>query len=85
MAILNAPLDQELYVTMSEEFEVPGSKSHVYIVWKVLYGLRQACKLWHERFHDFFEINPILEQVCRCFIIDKGETWWFSIHLSLPE
>lgn len=47
-AVLNAPLDLEIYVKQLEGFEATGKEGQVYILSETLYGLRQASSLWHQ-------------------------------------
>ena len=48
-AFLNGELEEEVYVTQPEGFEVPNEKHKVYRLSKALYGLRQAPRAWNIR------------------------------------
>ncbi|KAL9258168.1 Retrovirus-related Pol polyprotein from transposon TNT 1-94-like protein [Drosera capensis] len=48
-AFVNEKLEEEVYVTQLEGFEVQGQKHLVYRLSKALYGLRQAPRAWNTR------------------------------------
>ena len=48
-AFLNGELQEEVYVTQPEGYEVKGKESLVYKLYKALYGLRQAPRAWNMR------------------------------------
>ena len=48
-AFLNGELEEEVYVTQPEGFEVPNEKHKVYRLSNALYGLRQAPQAWNIR------------------------------------
>ncbi|KAL9274065.1 Retrovirus-related Pol polyprotein from transposon TNT 1-94-like protein, partial [Drosera capensis] len=48
-AFLNGELEEEVYVTQREGFEVQGQKHLVYRLSKALYGLRQSPRAWNTR------------------------------------
>ncbi|KAL9256460.1 Copia protein-like protein [Drosera capensis] len=48
-AVLNGELEEEVYITQPEGFEVQGQKHLVYRLSKALYGLRQAPRAWNTR------------------------------------
>lgn len=51
----NAPLDQKLYIVQPEGFEMRGRDSHVYMLLKAFYGLRQASRLGLQHLHGFLK------------------------------
>lgn len=55
-AFLNGDLQEEIYMTQPEGFEVPQDKGEPKLVWllrKSIYGLKQAPRCWNERFHSY--------------------------------
>ena len=48
-AFLNGELQEEVYVTQPEGYEVKGKEFLVYKLYKALYGLRQAPRAWNMR------------------------------------
>jgi hypothetical protein len=47
---LNGELKEEIYMTHPDGFEVTGQEDKVCKLLKSSYGLKQAPKLWHEKF-----------------------------------
>ncbi|KAL9251648.1 Retrovirus-related Pol polyprotein from transposon TNT 1-94-like protein [Drosera capensis] len=48
-AFLNRELEEEVYVTQPEGFELQGQKHLVYRLSKALYGLRHTPRAWNTR------------------------------------
>ena len=48
-AFLNGDLKEEVYVSQSPGFLVPGKEEEVYRLFKALYGLKQAPHAWNEK------------------------------------
>jgi len=49
LAFLNGLLVEEIYIDQSDGFLVPGKEDKVYLLKKVLYGLKQTLRVWYER------------------------------------
>ena len=47
-AYLNAPLDKEIYMQQPDGFSEEGKESHICLLQKSLYRLKQASHLWYE-------------------------------------
>ena len=45
-AFLNADIDEPTYMRQPKGLEVPGCETHIYELFKALYGLRQSPRLW---------------------------------------
>lgn len=54
-AFLHGPCREEVYVTQSEGFQVPGNEHLVYRLRKALYGLRQVPRSWYEKIDKFLK------------------------------
>jgi hypothetical protein len=54
---LNGPIKEEIYVEQLLGFEDDMYPNHVYKLSKVLYGLKQALRAWHECLRDFLISN----------------------------
>jgi Reverse transcriptase (RNA-dependent DNA polymerase) len=47
-AYLNAPLKETIYMRQAKGYEVPGKETHVCLLKRAIYGLRQAGHEWYE-------------------------------------
>ncbi|MCH87109.1 gag-pol polyprotein, partial [Trifolium medium] len=56
-AFLNGYLHEEVYVEQPKGFVDPTQLSHVYMLKKDLYGLKQASRAWYERLTEFLVSN----------------------------
>src|SRR5271166_2885129 len=58
-AFLNGEIDKELFIEQPEQFEEEGKpqKNYVCQLNKVLYGLKQAGRLWNQTLHDHLTSN----------------------------
>jgi hypothetical protein len=56
-AILNGPLQEEVYVEQPPGFEDSKFPNYVYKLHKALYGLKQAPRAWYECLKDFLLNN----------------------------
>jgi hypothetical protein len=54
---LNGPIKEEVYVEQPPGFEDQEYPNHVYKLHKMLYGLKQAARVWYECLSDF---SPIM-------------------------
>ena len=59
-AFLNGELQEEVYVSQPEGFEVSGDEHKVYKLKKALYGLKQAPRAWYKRVDSYFLKNGFL-------------------------
>ena len=48
-AFMNGVLQEEIYVERQEGFIIPGQEEKVYVLKKVLYGLKQALRAWYNK------------------------------------
>jgi hypothetical protein len=69
-AFLNGPIKEEVYVEQPPGFESEGYPNHVYKLYKVLYGFKQAPRAWYEFLRDFLIENG--------FKIGKGDSTLFT-------
>jgi hypothetical protein len=56
-AFLNGSIKEEVYVEQPPGFEDSEYPSHVYMLSKVLYGLKRAPRAWYECLRDFLITN----------------------------
>ena len=55
-AFLNGVIEKELYTEKPEGFMVHGNESHVSILKKDLYGLRQVPRAWYSSIGNYHQI-----------------------------
>jgi hypothetical protein len=54
---LNGSIKKEVYVEQSSDFESEEHHDHVYKLYKLFYGLKQATRAWYEYLRDFLIEN----------------------------
>ena len=52
-AFLHGDLEEDIYMTQTEGFEMPGKENLVCKLHKSLYGLKQAPMQWYKKFNEF--------------------------------
>ncbi|KAJ4706252.1 Retrovirus-related Pol polyprotein from transposon TNT 1-94 [Melia azedarach] len=52
-AFLHGELEEEIYMTQLDGFQVPGKEDYVYKLKKSLYGLKQSPRQWYKRFDSY--------------------------------
>ena len=52
-AFLNGVVEEEVYVEQPLGFETHDRDSHVCILKKAMYGLKQALRTWYDRIYSF--------------------------------
>jgi hypothetical protein len=50
---LNGYLEEEVYVRQSLGYEIDKHRDKVYKLWKTLYGLKKASKVWYRRIDEY--------------------------------
>ena len=56
-AFLNGDLEEEIYMSQPEGYEVPSQKNKMCKLRKFLYSLKQALKQWYKKFASSLEKN----------------------------
>ena len=71
---LNGDLDEEIYMEQLEGFIAPGQEKKVCKLVKLLYGLKQAQKQWHEKFDHTMITNGFKINECdKCIYVKEIE------------
>nr|GFA21693.1 hypothetical protein [Tanacetum cinerariifolium] len=83
-------IDEEVYVTQPKGFEDPHNPKHVYRVFKALYGLHQAPRVWHiilvQVYMDDIIFGSTNKVWCDEFeVLMKGEFEMSVMELASPE
>nr|KAJ0199197.1 hypothetical protein LSAT_V11C600311730 [Lactuca sativa] len=67
ISFLNGDLDEEIYMKQPEGFLMPGNEYKVCKLKKLLYGLKQEPKQWHQKFDYVVLSNDFaLNQADKC-------------------
>jgi hypothetical protein len=69
-AFLNGPIKEEVYMEQPPSFESEEYPNHIYKLYKVLYGLKEAQRAWSECLRDFLIENG--------FMIGKADSTLFT-------
>jgi hypothetical protein len=68
-AFLNGLIKEEGYVEQPPDFESEECPNHVYKLHKLLYGLKQASRVWYECLRDFL-IENSFRIICQIYVDD---------------
>jgi len=50
---LNGKLDEELYMEVPEGLDIDGNDDKICRLFRSLYGLKQASRMWYQRMDEF--------------------------------
>ena len=71
-AFLHGELEEEIYMTQLDGFQVPGKEDYVCKLRKSLYGLKQSPRQWYKRFDSYMiEIGYIRSPYDCCVYYNK--------------
>lgn len=80
-AFLNGSLDEEIYMTVPEGFEVEENK--VCLLKKALYGLKQAPLRWYKRLTTFLRKEGLYNiKSDKCIFKDNNSSVYLGIHVD---
>ena len=83
---LNGELDEEIYMKQLKGFYAPGQEKKVCKLVKSLYGLKQALKLWHEKFDNVMMSHGFKINECdKCVHIKDVEDGYVIVCLYLDD
>ena len=67
-AFLHGELEEEIYMTQPDGFQVPGKENHVCKLKKSLYGLKQSPRQWYKRFDSYMVKLGYTRSSCDCCV-----------------
>lgn len=65
-AFLHGELEEVIYMSQPEGYEVEGREDWVYLLKKSLYGLKQSPRQWNQKFNDFMISRGFTSSVDSC-------------------
>ena len=77
---LNGDLDEEVYMKQPEVFISNGNDHMVCKLKKSIYGLRQASRQWHLKFHDVISSFGFMENV-----MCETKVWLISVMMITKQ
>jgi hypothetical protein len=84
---LNGNLEEEVYVEQTQGYEVPGHEDKVYILKKVLYGLKQDPRVWYNHIDSYLTQNGFLrsESEPTLYIIENHQGNMLIVFLYVDD
>lgn len=85
-AFLNGSLNETIFMKIPQGLEVANSeKNKVYLLKKAIYGLKQAPKMWNEKFNDFMcsiKFKRSKSNYCLYTFIEQGICCYLLVYVD---
>jgi ATP-binding cassette subfamily B (MDR/TAP) protein 1 len=85
-AFLHGDLEEDIYMTQPEGFEVPGKENLVCKLHKSLYGLKQASGQWDKKFYEFISNSGFSRcNMDHCCYVKKYGNYYVIIGMCIDD
>ena len=76
MALLNGHFNENIYMMQPNGFVAKGPKANIWRLLRSIYGLKQACRLWNQRFDQqsrFLDVSKTLVNLVFIYVLKRAK------------